>query len=92
MRLGTPSGLSMMSTGLPSSRNGMSSSGTMRAMTPLFPCRPAILSPTLRARLVATYTLTISSTPLGSSSPRFMCSILRTFSFITAWTRGQNRL
>jgi hypothetical protein len=29
IRLGTPSGLSRMSTGVPSSRNGMSSSGTI---------------------------------------------------------------
>ena len=46
MRLGTPSGLSRISTGVPSSRNGMSSSGRILAMTPLLPWRPAILSPT----------------------------------------------
>src|SRR6188474_2095229 len=44
IRLGTPSGLSTMSTGRPSGRNGMSSSGTMRATMPLLPCRPGILS------------------------------------------------
>ena len=43
---GTPSGLSTMSTGRPSSRYGMSSSGRMRETTPLLPWRPAILSPT----------------------------------------------
>ena len=46
MRLGTPSGLSRMSTGVPSARYGMSSSGRILEMTPLLPCRPAILSPT----------------------------------------------
>jgi hypothetical protein len=46
IRLGTPSGLSTMSTEVPSGRNGMSSSGTIRATMPLLPCRPAILSPT----------------------------------------------
>ena len=35
-----------MSTGVPSARNGMSSSGRILEMTPLLPCRPAILSPT----------------------------------------------
>ena len=34
-------------------------------------------------------TFTISSTPLGSSSPRFMWLTLRLFSAITAWMRGQ---
>ena len=53
MRLGTPSGLSRTSTGVPSSMKGMSSSGTMRAMTPLLPWRPAILSPADSVRLVA---------------------------------------
>src|SRR5215475_10483588 len=45
MRLGTPSGLSTMSTWVPSSRNGMSSIGTILDTTPLLPWRPAILSP-----------------------------------------------
>ncbi len=53
IRLGTPSGFSTISTGVPSGRNGMSSSGTIRAMMPLFPCRPAILSPTLIFRFSA---------------------------------------
>ena len=57
MRLGTPSGLRTMSTGVPSGRNGMSSSGTMRAMMPLLPCRPAILSPTEILRFSATVDL-----------------------------------
>src|SRR6266566_2365181 len=57
-----------MSTGLPSGRNGMSSSGTMRAMMPLFPWRPAILSPTEIFRFSATYTFTSWITPGGSSS------------------------
>jgi hypothetical protein len=54
MREGTPSGLSTMSTGVPSSRYGMSSSGRIREMTPLLPWRPAILSPTCSLRLMAT--------------------------------------
>ena len=54
MRDGTPSGLSTMSTGVPSARNGMSSSGSTRETTPLLPWRPAILSPTDSLRLMAT--------------------------------------
>src|SRR5438034_1282559 len=57
-----------MSTGAPLGRNGMSSSGTMRAMMPLFPWRPAILSPTEIFRFSATYTFTSWITPGGSSS------------------------
>ena len=53
MRDGTPSGLSTISTGVPSGRNGMSSSGTMRATMPLLPWRPAILSPTESLRFMA---------------------------------------
>ena len=37
IRLGTPSGLSTKSTGVPSWRNGMSASGTTLEMTPLLP-------------------------------------------------------
>ena len=70
IRDGTPSGLRTMSTGVPSSRNGMSSLGRMRLMTPLLPWRPAILSPGCSLRFTATNTLTILSTPGGSSSPR----------------------
>src|ERR1035437_6682096 len=47
----------------------MSSSGRMRAITPLFPWRPAILSPTLSLRFMAMYTFTSLITPGGSSSP-----------------------
>ena len=54
IRLGTPSGLRMMSTGVPSGRNGMSSTGRILAITPLLPWRPAILSPTLILRFWAT--------------------------------------
>ena len=54
IRLGTPSGLRMMSTGVPSGRNGMSSWGRILAITPLFPWRPAILSPTEILRFWAT--------------------------------------
>jgi len=54
MRDGTPSGLRMMSTGVPSARNGMSSMGRILAMTPLLPWRPASLSPTEILRRWAT--------------------------------------
>src|ERR1700675_710190 len=54
MRLGTPSGLSTMSTWVPSARNGMSSIGTILDTTPLLPWRPAILSPGWILRFTAT--------------------------------------
>ena len=54
IRLGTPSGFRITSTGVPSSMNGMSSSGTIREITPLLPWRPASLSPSAILRLVAT--------------------------------------
>ncbi len=54
IRLGTPSGLSTMSTGVPSGRYGMSSTGRILAITPLLPWRPAILSPSLILRFCAT--------------------------------------
>ena len=69
MREGTPSGFRMMSTGVPSSSIGMSSSGTIFEITPLLPCRPASLSPSAILRLVATYTRTSSFTPGDRSSP-----------------------
>ena len=69
IRLGTPSGLSTTSTGRPSSRNGMSSSGTIFEITPLLPWRPASLSPSEILRFFATYTRTSSLTPGGRSSP-----------------------
>ena len=81
---GTPSGLSTMSTGRPSSRYGMSSSGRMRETTPLLPWRPAILSPTASLRLMATYTLTILMTPGGSSSPFLMRAIFSPKASFTA--------
>ena len=54
IRPGTPSGLRMMSTGVPSSRNGMSSTGRILEMTPLLPWRPASLSPSVILRFWAT--------------------------------------
>ena len=68
MRDGTPIGFRMMSTGVPSGRNGMSSTGRMRAMTPLLPWRPAILSPSEILRFWAIETRTSLFTPAGSSS------------------------
>ena len=69
IREGTPSGLRMMSTGVPSGRNGMSSWGRILATTPLLPWRPAILSPTLILRFAATLTRISRLTPGSSSSP-----------------------
>ena len=63
MRLGTPSGLRITSTGVPSSRSGMSASGTIFEITPLLPWRPASLSPSAILRFLATYTRTRSLTP-----------------------------
>ena len=67
MREGTPMGFRMMSTGVPSGRKGMSSTGTTMEMTPLLPWRPAILSPSLILRFWAIETRTISFTPAGRS-------------------------
>src|SRR3990172_7881913 len=47
----------------------MSSSGTILAMTPLLPWRPAILSPTESLRFIAMKAFTVLMTPGGSSSP-----------------------
>ena len=69
IRLGTPSGLRITSTGVPSSRNGMSSSGTILEITPLLPWRPASLSPSEILRFLATNTRTRSLTPGDRSSP-----------------------
>ena len=82
IRLGTPSGFSTRSTGVPSARNGMSSSGTTREITPLLPWRPAILSPGWSLRFTAMKTLTIFITPGGRSSPR------RTFSTLSSKRRS----
>ena len=68
IRLGTPSGLRMMSTGVPSGRKGMSSAGRILAITPLLPWRPAILSPTEILRFWATATRTSRLTPGWRSS------------------------
>ena len=46
IREGIPCGLSTISTGVPSSINGISSSGNILEITPLLPWRPDILSPT----------------------------------------------
>ncbi len=69
IRLGTPSGLRITSTGVPSSRNGMSCSSTIFEMTPLLPWRPASLSPSAILRFLATRTRTGSLTPVCRSSP-----------------------
>ncbi|SHV72456.1 Uncharacterised protein [Mycobacteroides abscessus subsp. abscessus] len=68
IRRGTPWVFRMMSTGVPSGRNGMSSTGRILPMTPLLPWRPASLSPSEILRFCATYTRTSSFTPAGRSS------------------------
>ena len=77
MREGTPSGFSTMSTGVPSGRNGMSQLGRMREMQPLFPWRPAILSPTERFFLSTRYTrtfLTTAPSSMRSPNPSSPCT------------------
>ena len=56
IRLGTPSGLSTRSTGVPSCevRHVFFGKDAARETTPLLPWRPAILSPTWSLRLIAT--------------------------------------
>ncbi len=84
----------MISTGVPSSRKGISSTGTTFETTPLFPWRPAILSPAVSLRRCATETRTIISTPAERSEfssrvntftsttfPRSPCGIRREVSF-----------
>ena len=76
MRLGTPSGLRITSIGVPSSRCGMSASGTIFEITPLLPWRPASLSPSAILRFFATYTRTRSLTPGGRSSSSARAKVL----------------
>ncbi len=58
-----------MSTAVPSARYGISATGIMREITPLFPCRPASLSPIVTLRICATLMVTVLSTPGSNSSP-----------------------
>ena len=74
--LGTPSGFKTISTGLPFSIYGISSTGTILLMTPLFPCLPDILSPGLRRLFTATKTFTIFITLGNKSSPCLIFSTL----------------
>ena len=92
MRDGTPSGLRQISTGVPSSRKGMSSSGTMVATTPLLPWRPAILSPTESLRLAAMNTFTSLMTPGSTSSPVSSESSLRSRSVSSSGKRPSKEL
>ena len=68
IREGTPIGFKIISTGVPSAKYGISSSGRIRAITPLLPWRPAILSPVASLLVWATQTLTNLLTPGGNSS------------------------
>ena len=81
MREGTPNGFRTISTGVPSGRNGMSSSGITRAITPLLPCRPAILSPADSFRFIAIEIVTVLSTPGDNSSPWRSFSTFLSLSF-----------
>ena len=69
IREGTESGFNTISTGVPSGKYGISSSGNIRETIPLLPWRPAILSPTDKRLRIATYTLTDFNTPADNSSP-----------------------
>ena len=76
-----------MSTGVPSGKYGISSSGSTLATTPLFPCLPAILSPSVILLVCATQTRTSLFTPGDRSSP---LSLSSTFTSITfpPWPYG----
>ena len=76
IREGTPSGFNTISSGRPFGRNGISSTGSTREITPLLPWRPAILSPTWIFLFWAMYTLTDLLTPGESSSPFSLVKIL----------------
>ena len=84
-------GFRMMSTGVPSDRNGISSSGRMRDTTPLLPCRPAILSPTEILRVCATHTRMASFTSGGrlSSLSRLNCLTPMTLPRCPCGTRSE---
>ena len=85
IRDGTPIGFNTMSSGVPSSMCGISSRGNTIATTPLLPCRPAILSPSVIFRECANQTRTIFVTPggnsLSSSSSRSTTETLMTLPF-----------
>ena len=66
---GTPRGFKTISTGFPFSSYGISSTGMISEITPLFPCLPAILSPGWILLLIAKKTLTILITPGAKSWP-----------------------
>ena len=72
IRDGTPWGLSIISTGRPSGKYGISSCGRIREITPLLPWRPDILSPTWIFLFWIIYTLITLETPAGNSSLSFL--------------------
>ena len=65
---GTPIGFRTISMGVPSGRKGISSGGSIFATTPLLPCLPAILSPSVSFLVCAIHTRTNLLTP-GDRSP-----------------------
>jgi hypothetical protein len=64
----TQSGLRIISTGVPSSVNGISSTGTILETIHLLPCLPAILSQSSNFLVAATNTLTCANTQVGRLS------------------------
>ena len=72
-REGTDAGFNIASTGLPFLSTGISSSGRIRPIVPLLPCKPEILSPRLAESSVTTTTrisfpLRTTSTTVPSAS------------------------
>ena len=83
IREGTPNGFNKISIGVPSGINGISSTGKILETTPLFPWRPAILSPTEIFLFVAIYTLITWFTP-GANSSEFSLVKLFTSTIVPA--------
>ncbi|MEI7919099.1 MAG: hypothetical protein WCH65_02570 [bacterium] len=77
----TQSGFRQTSTGLPSSVNGISSSGTTIEIIPLFPCFPASLSQISIFLVLAMYTLIFFLTPAIRLSPFFASRITTSITF-----------
>jgi len=77
----THSGFKIKSTGCPFSSKGISSTGTILETIHLFPCLPAILSPTSNFFVSAIKTFTCLKTQVGrlSHSSLFNISTFKTF-------------
>gem|GEM_PF-775904 len=77
----THNGFRHISIGLPSSVNGISSSGTTIEIIPLFPCFPASLSPISIFLVLAMYTLIFFLTHAIKLSPFFASRITTSITF-----------